>query len=159
MLLSILIGCEEDSFQPEQIIYSIEHALLFQNSQIDTVYDRGELTLAASHSGNQLVFSYFFSQEHKANVADDEYEQELFFEISPFDTIFEFTENLYNETKLQFKDRCFGNCTGEFIAIHDGKLTGEKIDSTTWFVILHLDNESLGRMNKIRFIENFKLQN
>lgn len=154
----ILFGCEEE-IQPEEIISSVEHAHVFQHSKIDTIYNAQGLTLAASNRGDLLVFSYFFSQEHQANVADDEYEQQLFFEISPTDTIIDITNNLFQKIKLQFKDRCFGNCTGEFIPIHDGTLSLEKIDEKTWFMFLTLNNESIGKSNKIRFIKHYTLQN
>ena len=99
IIVSTLISCEQENIEQEVIISEIELAFVYQDSKIDTIFDRNELTLAASHTGDQLVFSYFFHNEHSKYRLDDEYVQELFFEIAPRDTIFEFTNNLLDQTK------------------------------------------------------------
>ena len=129
-----MVSCDKEPNTIDIVSYDYEEAFVYQNSQIDTFYTKGFLDLGASYNGDKLVFAYYFRQEEAYSIADDEYEQYLFFEIDPNIDKFEFENDLHEKSKLQFKDKCFGRCTGEYVSINNGILMGEKTDSITWIV-------------------------
>jgi hypothetical protein len=76
-------------------------------------------------SGNKLVFDHQFARNEKANIADDEYWDWIYFEIDPALNEFSFTDAGLSEINALFEYSCF--CIGPFhYRIERGTISGTK---------------------------------
>lgn len=98
--------------------------------------------------GKKMVFKYSYIGADVEMIADDEYYESFEFEINPpKGNTFSFSSNQFEENKVLFKRSCF--CLdGGIRQLYEGKITGKKINNTTWLV--EMDVEIVPRDNKTR---------
>lgn len=76
-------------------------------------------------SGDKLVFDHRFERNEKANIADDEYWDWVYFEIDPEVTSFSYSDSSLSEINALFEYSCF--CIGPFhYRINRGTISGTK---------------------------------
>ena len=112
ILLIIISACEREYVNPA------EETFLF--------YENATLTSEApfASDGNQIVFHHYYKAEDEENIADDEYSEELFFELEDKEE-FQLKGEALKSIDLIFKQYCY--CP-EYsnLQVVDGYLNGSR---------------------------------
>ncbi|KQC29051.1 hypothetical protein [Flagellimonas eckloniae] len=122
--LIFLTSCFNDD-NPEITEYSF-----YENATIVTTMMDG-YGFATIESGQSLVFEYFFTASEEPQVADDEYEERIIFEIDATAESFSMSGDDLTMANTVFDKYCFCDIRGS-IPISSGTISGEKISDNSW---------------------------
>lgn len=135
-----LSTCTDDSYAYE----------ILAASKIDTITTQGGFYYQVN-SGNDLVFRYTHNGPDCKNIADEEYTENLVFQVPSAATSFEYRNDQLKNASCYFNRVCF--CPMNTIAINSGFIKGTKISATKWNVEINID--LTGSSNKIILNKTF----
>lgn len=116
------------------------HFDIFESSELALTENQGFISLRTD-PGGKLVFCYQFQKEDQPNLADDEYKEELFWEIPEDIDSFEFVDEELSNAKTTFGRLCF--CAdGGYHRVNKGVLKGTKIGNKQWEISCNLEIET-----------------
>jgi hypothetical protein len=129
-----------------------EH-ILFPNANLiiteDTIIQRIEIG-----PGNKLVFEHRFEKNDKANIADDEFWDWIFFEIDPDLESFSFSDAELTDINALYEFSCF--CVGPFrFRIESGTISGEK-KGDKWDVTVDVEIDRNGQFISKSFSATYR---
>ncbi|XOV94359.1 MAG: hypothetical protein ACFHWX_06565 [Bacteroidota bacterium] len=108
----IFFGCEGERVNPEQ-----ESFAFYDDAQIVEEFP-------FTQDGEKVVFHHYHMAADKENVADDEYSEDVFFEVNASDEFYLEGDELKN-INIVFKQHC--KCqTYNHVSVADGYLKGDK---------------------------------
>lgn len=143
MILSFSISCssdDDDAVNPK----NLDSYHYYQNSKLELIQQEENNLDATIIEGEKLVFQYYFSTEGEPEIADDELEEFVLFEIDPASTDFELNSDSFSSHHAVIGQFCFCGKTGYF-EISSGTIKGEKISDDTWLV--HFDVTAIVPLN------------
>ena len=107
-------------------------------------------------SGDNIVFKYERTSEDDLGFADDEFFEELLFEIAPIQSdSFRLQDSLFSKHRLVYRNICFGTCTGDYVTIEGGEISGSRVDSFQWNITIDVEFNLGRRVIPIRIEEPF----
>ncbi len=129
----------------------------FTSQQIEVVEDTvSKLTFVNIIEGDKLVFLYRYTAESGSNASNDDYDEDVFFEIDPTLNSFSFTDEQLAEAKIAIKPWCL--CGSIVIEPDQGSLSGERLNDNTWEISFEatyqLNNETKEISFKAKFEES-----
>jgi hypothetical protein len=97
---------------------SITKNIYFENSQLNSA-------LPLVRDGENLVFHHFYQADDEENIADDEYSENIYFELASGVTSFEIKDAGLEDLKFAYYPLCF--CAPvDSTVLTGGTITGEK---------------------------------
>ena len=126
----------------------------FTNSKIE-IGSENNISVAKIKEGEKTVFRYIFNTEGSPNISDDEIKNILVFEIPSNINQFKFVNKEILKASAYYRSICFCADVSN-IAIEEGKISGEKIDSNTWKVYVDIIISNEFGDNKVSFKNSFK---
>ncbi|MEM6347499.1 MAG: hypothetical protein AAF927_26670 [Bacteroidota bacterium] len=128
----------------------------FTSQQIEIVEDTVDnLAFVNIIEGNNLVFLYRYIADSGSNANENDYDEDIFFEIDPTLNSFSFTDEQLAETKISIKPWCL--CGSIVIEPDQGSLRGERLNDNTWEISFEatyqLNNETKEISFKAKFAE------
>lgn len=113
------------------------HFEILNQSRLNVQENQGYLSLQTA-KGSNLVFCYRYEKADQPNLADDEYKEELFFEIPSGLDSFELQDEKLERANATFGRLCF--CAdGGYHKITKGKISGKKIRNGSWEISCNLE--------------------
>jgi hypothetical protein len=177
MLFTLIISCEKNSkeiksceilnncidndtsFHPIKIQNYNEYKFTFQkNSQIHIYSDGGKINNAAIEDGNSLVFEYSYIYNDKPGIADDEYSENIKFEVEPDSSCFLISDDILNSSTAVFGKSCFCADYG-YHWITGGCIKGSKISENEWQIDMNITAEEQYGSYSRMLSEKFTLTN
>jgi len=157
----LVLACSDDNLVEQQEFITPEKMTKFyyENSQIDTVYSANYLRLVPSNTGVETVFIYEMNSEDNDRLADDEYKESLIFQICNSLNEFTYLNEDVGTVDLNFQNRCFGSCTGDFTAINNGMIRGIQLNERTWEIAFEFTYETNRGQRTFENIINFEKAN
>lgn len=126
---------------PEEGIHSLH---FYSNSEIKTIEESG-FTFSHITSGSKTVFKYQYSIDPEEWIADDEYAEEILFEIEPGIDAFLISGSDLKRSTALFGQYCFCTWAGN-IPITTGCIKGEKINDEEWKIDINISSEKDDQM-------------
>ncbi|MEM6347498.1 MAG: hypothetical protein AAF927_26665 [Bacteroidota bacterium] len=125
-----------------------------ENKQIEIIEDStNQSTFINIQEGDKIVFKYQYVADEEPNIADDEYLENIYFEIEPNAETFSFTDEQLADAKLVIQPVCF--CPPVVIEPRSGILSGTRLDESTWEVTLDATYQLYNETNEISFDKKF----
>ncbi|MEL7535174.1 MAG: hypothetical protein AAFN10_27975 [Bacteroidota bacterium] len=125
-----------------------------ENQQIEIIEDSTiQSTFINIIGGDKIVFKYQYIADDEPNIADDEYLENIYFEIDPDAETFSFTDEQLADANLVIQPVCF--CVPIVIEPRSGILSGERLDDNTWKVTLDASYQIYNETNGISFSKKF----
>jgi len=105
-------------------------------ARIDTLTIQGGLFYQIN-PGNNIVFNYTHTGPNCKNLADEEYVENLVFQIPAGTTNFIFQNNQITNAFCFFKKTCF--CNNFALPVISGNIKGTKISTVKWKIEINID--------------------
>ncbi|MDP5169830.1 MAG: hypothetical protein NWR72_06270 [Bacteroidia bacterium] len=106
-------------------------------------------------NGDKLVFQYQYLKNEKANIADDEYTENIYFEIDPSVDAFSYSGKEELESiNLIMQAICF--CPVIIATPQSGSISGKKINDNTWEIDLNVTFDWDGSVVESEFSARFE---
>ncbi len=105
-------------------------------------------------NGTKLVFHYQYVANDKDFIADDEYTENLYFEIDPDSSRFHYTDQDLAEIQASLVPWCF--CPLLVSEIRTGTISGERINAKTWQVEIDVQVDRYGSLEDRLISATFK---
>ncbi len=158
MILTFFSSCKSDENEndcyPEMIIsnWVSEKEIIVE---FDTQFKRNNYNII---NGNKILFKYNLNGAQCDNIIDDEWGENLIFQIENNNTDFEFIDNEILSTN------CFYQQYGAWVAhnkyeVKNGIIKGEKISKTEWEITVNIETTPIFEnepSKNIIFTEIFK---
>ncbi|MEM9986206.1 MAG: hypothetical protein AAF804_14030 [Bacteroidota bacterium] len=90
-----------------------------------------------SDSGANLVFTYLYTANQDPHIIDDEYGEQISFEINPALDSIHLENRALRKIQLAFIPSC--ECAVEVVEIRSGRVTGQKLNENQWEFSLDLE--------------------
>jgi len=134
---------------------------VFENSAITVTTDSSGnqvFPIANIASGDNYVFKYTHIAEDIIDIADDEFSEEIIFEVSPsMIELFTFeADMLQTSANTYYSKFCFCPFVGDQ-AINEGKIKGRRTGDNTWEIELNISFNDSSQDQNINFTETFRL--
>ena len=144
-LLFLLAACNADDHHQEQ---EFLHYWYYTNSEVN-ITERNGITIAGINNGSKLVFEFQYSLDRDPEIIDDEYGEQILFEVEPDKLQFEYKDQQLLAIKAYFN--CTFPGTGS-ISLNRGSIKGEKTSENTWelqidvefLMAAHIERRQLG---------------
>ncbi|MFK7921992.1 MAG: hypothetical protein AB8H47_08545 [Bacteroidia bacterium] len=128
-----------------------------EGQSIEIVHDSvNQSTFVEIVNGDKLVFKYLYTADDEDYIADDEYTENIYFEIDPEVESFSFRDEEMADIQLTIQPICF--CVPLIYEPRIGSLSGKRLNNTTWEVSLDVSYEQYGSTTEINFTEKFESQ-
>lgn len=125
-----------------------------EKEQIEIVDDTANQYIFVDiKAGDKLVFKYKYTADEEPNIADDEYSENIYFQVDPAAESFSFTDEQLADAKLVIQPICF--CPPVVIEPRSGTLSGTRLDENTWEVTLDATYQLYNETNEISFDKKF----
>lgn len=129
ILLSVFSCGNDDDTIPSRKEFTFE-----QNAQI-VLQEFDESSIAQTTEGENLVFRYRFIGENDPDIADEEFSEDIIFEIDPSLNNFSYANDELAGINTHFTLYCFCGNIGS-ILITEGLIQGEKNNDSSWSISL-----------------------
>lgn len=155
MLVLSIVGCKPEGLNPTncrdgKCTYTFE-----ANKAIKIVPDTSfDATFIEIESGDMRVFHYQYIANDQANIADDEYSENIYFEIDPSLENFSFQDAQLADVNLIVQPVCF--CLPVIYQPLKGSLSGERKSDDTWKVNLDVEYDDGYSTQSLSFIARFE---
>ena len=92
-----------------------------------------------TEDGDNLIFHFQYDKNDSPYIADDEYSEAIWFEVSPTDDTFRIDLDILSQGRVLFNRMCF--CVdGGFHWVFGGCIFGKKQNDNTWTVWLSIES-------------------
>jgi len=105
-------------------------------------------------SGDKLVFQYQYTANDDPRIADDEYTENIYFEIDPSLDRFSFTDSELADANLVIQPICF--CPPTVHQLIVGTLSGERKNDGSWEITLDIKYDNYNTPQSISFTARFE---
>jgi hypothetical protein len=137
----VLFGCSNDTCddgncQIEKCENGTCSYVFYENSSLNIIPTEEGL-LTGIEPGEDIVFEYLFVKDDEPEIADDELNVYLRFEIPANQTSFDIQSSDFEEFKVLYQRQCY--CVrSDYEYPTDGRITGKKINTNEWHIKANL---------------------
>ncbi|NLP58762.1 hypothetical protein [Lutibacter sp. B1] len=134
IILFFLIGCKKN----DNVKYFDEAAqyIFHKNSEINISESNG-VNYTDIKSGNKIVFKYKYEEEDNPMIEDDEFSEEIIFEIDPTINSFVINNNDFKKSNALYSLQCNCDSSGNF-SVTKGEIKGEKLNEDKWKIDINI---------------------
>lgn len=155
MIVLSLVACRPEGLKPTNCRDGKCTYTFAANKAIEITVDSTiESSFVEIVSGAKRVFHYQYTANDQAMIADDEYTENIYFEIDPSLDSFSYTDSKIADANLIVQPVCF--CVPVIYQPIIGSLSGERKSDGHWEITVDVEYESYGAMQSISFTARFE---
>lgn len=139
VLIWCTISCSDLDIQPTECNDGKCSYLLHKDMQL-IIWSDSVVNHVSVESGEQWVFEYTFVANDNPNIADDEFTENLYFEIDPELSSFSYSDEDLRDMNAVYQQIC--HCTFPHVfRINKGTINGEKLNKNAWYIEIDVEVE------------------